>query len=55
MIQKIRVTTKAEQSEQRNQEHLRAGYQVEDEQPLPLNGLRSFTAVKPTTDQDSSR
>jgi hypothetical protein len=55
MIQKIRVTTKAEQFEQRKQEHLRAGYRVEDEQPLPLNGFRSFTAVRPTTDQESLR
>lgn len=46
MNQKIRVITKAQQFEKRKQEHLQAGYQIEDEQPMPVNGLRSFTAVR---------
>ena len=54
MKQKIRITTKANQYDKRKQEHLQAGYQVEDEQPLPMNGLCSFTAVRNVEDDDSS-
>jgi hypothetical protein len=32
MKQKIRITTRANQFEKRKQEHLNAGYHVEDEQ-----------------------
>jgi hypothetical protein len=44
--QRIRVTTKPDLFERRKQEHLRAGYDIEDEQPFPVNGLCSFTAVR---------
>lgn len=54
MKQKIRVTTKAAQFEQRKREHLQAGYRIEDEQPRPINGLCSFTAVRVIADDDSS-
>lgn len=53
MKQKIRVTTRAIDFEKRKQQHLQAGYQVEDEQPFPINGLCSFTAVRLVADDDS--
>lgn len=46
MNQKIRVITKAQHFAKRKQEHLQAGYQIEDEQPMPINGLCSFTVVR---------
>lgn len=49
MKQKIHVTTKADQFERRKQEHRLAGYQIEDEQPVPVNGLCSFMAVRQIT------
>jgi len=52
MKQKIRITTRVSQFEKRKQEHLQAGYQIEDEQPFPVNGLCSFTAVQVITDDD---
>ena len=54
MKQKIRITTKASEFEKRKQQHLNAGYKVEDEQPFPINGLCSFTAVRVIADDDSS-
>ena len=53
MQQKIRITTRANQYEKRKQEHLQAGYQIEDEQPFPINGLCCFTAVRVVIDDDS--
>lgn len=53
MKQKIRITTRATQFERRKQEHLQAGYQIEDEQPFPMNGLCSFTAVRIVAEEDS--
>jgi hypothetical protein len=38
MNQRIRITTRANQFERRKQEHLQAGYLIEDEQPFPMNG-----------------
>lgn len=52
MSQKIRVTTQAAQFEKRKQEHLRAGYEIENEQPVPVNGLCSFTAVRIIADEE---
>jgi hypothetical protein len=52
MSQKIRVTTKANQFEKRKQEHLQAGYQIEDEQSVPINGMCSFTAVRVIADDE---
>lgn len=43
---RIRVTTRAELFEKRKQEHIERGYRVEDERPIPVNGLCSFTAVR---------
>jgi hypothetical protein len=50
MNQRIRVTTKADQFEKRKQEHIQAGYRIEDEQPVPVNGLCSFIAVRVAAD-----
>jgi hypothetical protein len=51
--QKIRVTTKADQLEKRKQEHLQAGYLIENEQPVPINGLCSSTAVRVIADDEA--
>jgi hypothetical protein len=50
---KIRVTTKAAAYELRKRQHIEAGYQIENEQPMPINGLCSFTAVRVTADDDT--
>jgi hypothetical protein len=55
MSQKIRITTRANQFERRKQEHLQAGYLIEDEQPFPMNGFCSFTAVRIVTDEERER
>ena len=55
MNQRIRITTRANQFEQRKQEHLRAGYLIEDEQPFPMNGFCSFTAVRIVADEELKR
>jgi hypothetical protein len=55
MSQKIRITTRANQFEQRKQEHLQAGYLIEDEQPFPMNGFCSFTAVRIVADDELER
>ena len=46
MALRIRVTTKRETFEFRKQQHTQLGYRIEDEQPVPVNGLCSFVAVK---------
>jgi hypothetical protein len=43
---RIRVTTRADLFEERKQQHIERGYRVEDERPMPVNGLCSFIAVK---------
>lgn len=43
---RIRVTTRAELFEKRKQEHIKRGYQIEDERPIPVNGFCSFIAVR---------
>lgn len=52
MNQKIRITTQANQFERRKQDHLQAGYLIEDEQPFPINGFCSFTAVRIAADSE---
>ena len=49
---RIRVTTRADLFEQRKQQHIERGYQIEDERPIPVNGLRSFIAVRKVSDSD---
>ena len=46
MALRIRVLTKGENFEERKQQHSQLGYRIEDEQPLAVNGLCSFVAVK---------
>jgi len=55
MNQRIRITTRANQFERRKQEHLQAGYLIEDEQPSPMNGFCSFTAVRIVADEEQER
>ena len=52
MVMRIRVTTRADLYEKRRQEHIERGYRIEDERPIPVNGLCSFIAVRdlPTSD-----
>jgi hypothetical protein len=53
MSNRIRITTKADQFQERKQEHLHAGYRIEDEQPVPINGLCSFTAVRNESNEEN--
>jgi len=46
MKMRIRVSTKAALYKQRKQQHLDRGYGIEDERPVPVNGLCSFIAVR---------
>ena len=55
MNQKIRITTRADQFERRKQEHLQAGYLIAEEQPSPMNGFCSFTAVRIVADEELER
>jgi len=43
---RIRVTTKAALFEERKRQHIERGYRIEDERPIPVNGLCSFIAVR---------
>jgi hypothetical protein len=43
---RIRVSTRAEFFEERKQQHIERGYRIEDDRPVPVNGLCSFVAVK---------
>ena len=50
MVVRIRVTTKTDLFEKRKQQHIERGYRIEDEQPIPVNGLCSFIAVSEIPD-----
>jgi len=43
---RIRVTTRADLFEERKQQHVERGYGIEDERPIPVNGLCSFIAMR---------
>jgi len=43
---RIRVTTRADLYEKRKREHIEHGYRIEEERPIPVNGLCSFIAVR---------
>ena len=45
MVRKIRVSTRADLFEHRKQEYLKAGYKIEDEQPVAVHGMCSFTVI----------
>ncbi|MGA8430876.1 MAG: hypothetical protein WB729_13715 [Candidatus Sulfotelmatobacter sp.] len=49
---RIRVTTRANLFEERKQQHIERGYRIEDERPIPVNGLCSFIAVSDISDSD---
>jgi len=51
---KIRVTTRTELFEERKRQHIERGYRIEDERPIPVNGLCSFIAVSEIPDSDGS-
>jgi hypothetical protein len=50
MAVRIRVTTRADLFEKRKQQHIERGYRIEDERPIPVNGLCSFIAVSEIAD-----
>lgn len=43
---RILVTTRADLFEERKRQHLERGWRIEDERPIPINGLCSFVAVR---------
>jgi len=43
---RIRVTTRVKLFEERKRQHIERGYRIEEERPLPVNGLCTFVAVK---------
>jgi hypothetical protein len=52
MAMRIRVTTRADLFDKRKQQHIERGYRIEDERPIPVNGLCTFIAVSEVTDSD---
>ena len=46
------LTTRADLFEKRKQQHIERGYRIEDERPIPVNGLCSFIAVSERPDSD---
>ena len=52
MAMRIRVTTRADLFEERKQQHIERGYRIEDERPIPVNGLCSFIAVSEIPDSN---
>jgi hypothetical protein len=52
MAMRIGVTTRASLFEKRKQQHIERGYRIEDERPIPVNGLCSFIAVSEIQDSD---
>jgi hypothetical protein len=52
MAMRIRVTTRADLFEKRKQQHIERGYRIEDERPIPVNGMCSFIAVREIADSD---
>lgn len=49
---RIRVTTRADLFEERKRQHIERGYRIEDQRPIPVNGLCSFIAVSEIPDSD---
>jgi hypothetical protein len=50
---RIHVSTKAATFQERKEQHIQCGYRIEDERPVPVNGLCSFVAVKDDRVPDS--
>lgn len=49
---RFRVTTRADLFEKRKRQHIERGYRIEDERPIPVNGLCSFIAASETPESD---
>lgn len=54
MAEGVRVSTKAELFERRKREYLQAGYLVESEQSIPINGLCSFVVIRIAVESEIS-
>jgi hypothetical protein len=52
MAVRIRVTTRADLFEKRKEQHIERGFRIEDERPIPVNGICSFIAVNEIADSD---
>jgi hypothetical protein len=52
MAMRIRVSSRADLFEKRKQQHVERGYRIEDERPIPVNGLCTFIAVNEIADSD---
>ncbi len=50
---RIRLFTKANLYDQRKREHVERCYRIEDERPIPVNGLCSFVAVREESHSDA--
>lgn len=50
---RIRVTTRSDLFEERKRQHIERGYRVEDERPVPVNGMCSFMAVRDLPVEDA--
>ena len=50
---RIRVITRADLLEERKRQHIERGYRIEDERPIPANGLCSFVAVREAPGSDT--
>jgi hypothetical protein len=50
---RIRVTMRAARFEERKLHRMERGYRIEDERPMPVNGLCSFIAVRETPGSDT--
>jgi hypothetical protein len=52
MAMRIRVTTRADLFEKREEQRIERGYRIENEQSIPVNGFCSFIAVSEIADSD---
>jgi hypothetical protein len=52
MAMRIRLTTRADLFEKPKPQHIERGYRIEDERPIPVNGLCSFIAASEIPDSD---
>lgn len=50
---RIRVSMRADLFDERRQQHIERGYRIEDERPIPVNGLCSFVAVREESHSDA--
>lgn len=50
---RIRVTTRSDLFEERKRQHVERGYRIEDERPVPVNGMCSFMAVRDLPVEDA--